>query len=80
MMGTYYYLLSVIVVCLLFVLVPELNTLRSPQVVEGCVCGCFQLPRHIGSHTPTSGDFRGENCSCWEVTIGLTIARPGFEP
>ena len=45
-------------------LVPELNTIGSPQGVEVCMCDCFQYPQNIGSHTPTSGHFRFENCFC----------------
>jgi len=48
-------------------------TLWSPQRVEDCVCGCFQISRHIGSHTPTSG----ENLNVWHEN---DLALSSFQP
>ena len=63
-------------IAVVVVFVPGLNTPRVTHIGwEDCVCACFQLPRHIGRHTPTSGDFssvsRRWKLLCKELIIAV---------
>jgi len=59
------------------------HSLQLPQRVEDCVCACFQIPRHIGSHTPTLWDFSfgivyAEGLSWMKITQHKYLKRTTF--